>query len=116
MNWKRLALIAVLVDLVALTAYAVYHHGLLSFFALHSMNAVQLQIFFDLVIALSLFLVWMVRDAREQGISAAPYVVLTLTLGSIGALLYLIRRTGDERAPLGVGALNELAGGASRPV
>ena len=96
MNWKRLGLLVILADFVALTAYAVYHYGYLAFFDLHAMNAIQIQIFIDLVIALSLFLTWMVPDARARGISPVPYVVLTLALGSIGALAYLIRRSGAE--------------------
>ena len=93
MNWKRLGLVVILADFVALTAYAVYWHGFLAFFDLHAMNAIQVQIFIDLVIALSLFLTWMVRDARARGISPVPYILLTLTLGSIGALAYLIHRS-----------------------
>ena len=98
MNWKRLGLMVLLADFAALTAYAVYHHGYLAFFQFGAMNAIQVQIFTDLVIALSLFLVWMVPDARARGIAPIPYVVLTLTLGSIGALLYLLRRLGGEHA------------------
>jgi hypothetical protein len=92
MNWKRLGLVVILADFVALTAYAVYWYGFLAFFDLHAMNAIQVQIFIDLVIALSLFLTWMVPDARARGISPVPYVLLTVTLGSIGALAYLIHR------------------------
>ena len=33
---------------------------------------------------------------RERGISPMLYLVLTLTLGSVGPLLYLIRRAGSE--------------------
>jgi len=45
-----------------------------------------------LPIALSLVMVWMWQDARKQGIAPLPYVILTLTLGSIGPLCYLVRR------------------------
>lgn len=93
----RLAVI--LADFAALTAYAVYHYGYLAFFQLHAMNAIQIQIFIDLVIALTFVLLWMVRDARERGIPPTPYVVLTLTLGSIGPLLYAIRRQAAEAKP-----------------
>jgi hypothetical protein len=50
----------------------------------------------DLLIALSLIVSWMVRDARARGVSALPYVLLTLALGSAGPLVYLIRRLADE--------------------
>lgn len=114
MNGKQIGLSVVLVDFVALTAYAVYHHGYLAFFQLHTMNAVQIQIFTDLVIALSLFLVWMVRDARTRGVSPLPYVAMILTLGSIGALVYLIRRAGDESAGASDVPRTRLAAGAER--
>src|SRR5206468_2922881 len=51
----------------------------------------------DLTIALSLVTLWMWQDARERGIGVVPYVILTLTLGSIGPLCYLIRR--ESTAP-----------------
>lgn len=45
----------------------------------------------------------MVRDARARGVSAVPYVLLTLALGSAGPLVYLIRRLASD-APARVGA------------
>ena len=48
--------------------------------------------FADLVIALSLIIGWMWQDARKRGVSAIPYVLLTLGFGSVGPLLYLLRR------------------------
>lgn len=109
MNWKRLGLMVVLADFVALTAYAVYYHGYLAFFDLHATNAIGVQVFTDLIIALGLFSLWMVRDAREHGISPVPYLLLILTLGSIGALAYLIRRFRDERESTTVDARSHLA-------
>jgi len=96
MNWKRLGLVVLLADFIALTAYAVYYHGYLAFFNLLGANAIGVQVFTDLIIALALFSTWMIRDARERGISPFPYLLLILTLGSIGALAYLIRRSSDE--------------------
>jgi hypothetical protein len=48
----------------------------------------------DLVIALTLVMVWMGDDAEQRKVSALPYLVITLALGSVGPLLYLIRRLG----------------------
>ena len=55
---------------------------------------------FDLVIALSLILIWMVPDARARGLRTWPWVLITLTFGAAGPLGYLIRRelAGAERA------------------
>ena len=55
-------------------------------------------ILFDLLIALSLVMTWMWNDARERGATLWPYLVLTLALGSVGPLLYLIRRESARKA------------------
>jgi hypothetical protein len=41
-------------------------------------------------------MVWMGEDAEERKVSALPFLLLTLLLGSVGPLLYLIRRFGDR--------------------
>jgi hypothetical protein len=50
------------------------------------------QVLLDLVIACSLFLGWMRRDARAHGLPWVPYFVMTLFVGSIGCLSYLVHR------------------------
>lgn len=92
MNAKQIGLAVVLFDFVVLTLYAVYHYGYVAFFQLALVNAVGAQVFIDLVIALMLFAAWMWNDAKQHGIAPQPYLVLILTLGSIGALTYLLRR------------------------
>jgi len=52
----------------------------------------------DLVIALSVFLVWMWRDARAIGRNPWPWLVMTLAIGSFGPLLYLLTRKTEEAA------------------
>ena len=94
MNAKQIGLSVVLADFVALTGYAVYQYGYVGFFETMLSSAVGVTALADLVIALTLVLAWMVRDAKETGVSALPYVLLTLGLGSVGPLLYLIRREG----------------------
>jgi hypothetical protein len=96
MNAKQIGLTVVLADFVALTAYAVYQYGYVGFFAFALSNAVGVQLLADLTIALTCFVVWMWRDARARGLSPWPYALLIGTLGSIGALAYLIRRSADE--------------------
>jgi hypothetical protein len=94
MNAKQIGLSVLAVAFAALTVEAVYVHGVVGFFTEHMGTLSGVAIFADLVIALGLVLTWMMRDARDLGISPLPYVVLTLTMGSVGPLLYLIRREG----------------------
>jgi len=96
MNVKQIGIGIVLADFVALTAYAVWRYGYTAFFGVAVMNAITIQLSIDLVIALSLVSLWMLRDARARGTSALPYLVVTLFLGSIGPLLYLFRRAAAE--------------------
>jgi len=88
----RIPLIITLLAFGALTAVALAHHGYFGIFALHFKTWAGMQVLTDLVIALALVMVWMWHDARERGISPYPFLVLTATLGSIGALFYLLRR------------------------
>jgi len=98
MNRTVLLLGIVLVDFLGLTGWALYHHGYVGLFEAAVASPAGIQVFFDLVIALSLFTIWMWRDARERGITVFPFMVLVGTLGSIGALAYLLRRElGRER-------------------
>jgi hypothetical protein len=98
---KRIALYLVFADFLALTAYAVYQVGYVEFFRLMLSNIAGIQIFADLVIALGLVALWIIGDAKERGVSPVPYLVITLFLGSLGPLVYLIRRpaTAEERSP-----------------
>jgi hypothetical protein len=57
-------------------------------------NGMTVVLGVDLVIALSMVCTWMWRDARRQGKKPLGYVVLTVLLGSIGPLWYLLRRRG----------------------
>ena len=92
MNLKQIALLFVLADFAAFTGYVIYHYGYVGLFEAALANAATMQVLFDLGIALTFFVVWMVRDARERGINALPYALLVATTGSIGALVYMIRR------------------------
>lgn len=93
MNKTQLLLGIVLAVFGFETVWAIGQFGYVGFFE-NLLNAgfpTQL-VAFDLVIALSLVMVWMWNDARERGATLWPYLVLTLALGSVGPLLYLIRR------------------------
>jgi hypothetical protein len=97
MNGKQLGLSLVLLAFGGFEAWGVYQVGYVGVVeqALGSTGAVLA--FVDLTIALGLVTVWMWQDARARGIGLVPYLLLTLTLGSVGPLCYLIRREGAER-------------------
>ena len=100
MNRKQLVLSAALIVLLAMDAYSVCLYGYIGFFQMVLANFAGVTAFVDLLIALVLIIVWMGEDARQRNVSAIPYLVLTIALGSIGPLFYLIRRFSDrtERA------------------
>ncbi len=97
-------LILILVAFSVYTFAVVFEHGYTGFLILAWNDAWGGQVFIDLVIALTLFLVWMLGDAREEGLPALPYAALILTTGSIGALAYLVHRTArrERLAPASV--------------
>ena len=89
---QRSLLITTLAGFSALTALALWNHGYWGIFAPHFESFAGAQVLVDLVIALTLVLVWLVRDARASGRNPWPWVVLTLTAGSFGPLIYLMTR------------------------
>jgi hypothetical protein len=50
------------------------------------------QVLADLVIALSMVVVWMWRDAKATGRNVWPWIIVTLAAGSFGPLIYLLTR------------------------
>lgn len=104
MNKKQIALAVVLADFSALTAYVVAQYGFVGLFEAIFATWASTLVTVDLTIALTMVVAWMWQDARQQGVNPLPYAVLTLGFGSVGPLLYLIRRAGRESvtAPHGV--------------
>ena len=94
---KRAVLIMVLVAFTALTGVAVWHHGYWGILEPHFKSFGAAQVFVDLLIALTLFMVWMWRDAKKAGRNPVPWLVLTLLTGSFGPLIYLLAyKSGKE--------------------
>ncbi len=90
---QRALLIIVLIGFSALTGVAIIEHGgPMGIFTHAFANTAGMQLFFDLVIALALFLVWMWNDAKATGRNPWPWLVITLSIGSFGPLLYLLLR------------------------
>lgn len=93
MKLRTFSLFAVFSLFTVYTAIVVVEHGYTGFIELALGGGWGAQVFIDLVIALLLFMTWMIPDARERGIPGAPYAILILGAGSIGALAYLVHRT-----------------------
>lgn len=96
MNTKQLVVEIILVAFSAFSAYVVYQYGYIGLFEQALTNAATTQVLLDLFIALSIVMLWMWQDAQKHDISPLPYILLTLALGSIGPLVYVVRRLGKE--------------------
>ncbi len=93
MNIPRVALILlVLVPFSIFTTELVVTTGYLGFIELAEREPWGLQMLLDLGIALSLFVTWMLRDAKERGIPRWPYAIACVLLGSPAALVYMLHR------------------------
>ncbi len=89
MTRRNLALV-ILIPFTVLSLYAVYKVGYVGIFDYHRHSPAGWQVFADLVIACVLILVWLIPEAKKNGINPWPYVVITVFLGSFGPLLYLV--------------------------
>jgi hypothetical protein len=92
MSPRLLALLGTLAAFGALTGVALADVGYLGILEPHFQSWGAGQVFADLAILALLACFWMVRDARARGVSAWPFVALTLVGGSFGPLLYLAVR------------------------
>lgn len=93
---RKSILMLVLAVFSVLTICVVWQIGLWNVWVHNLNHPAGWQIFADIVIVLSLFVVWMWRDARANGRNPWPWAVLTLATGSFGPLLYLL--TSRERS------------------
>jgi hypothetical protein len=97
----RLAILLVVIVLFgALSAAALLDVGYFGILEPHFQSWAGGQVFADLVILAVLAILWMLADARDRGLNAWPFVVITLGFGSFGPLFYLVLREmrgGDQR-------------------
>lgn len=88
---KKLLPIAALVVFTLFSLACVVRGGTSGLSAL--LEPWPLQFSVDLYISLFLIGGWMLKDGRERGISALPFVILLPFLGSIVTLAYLVLRS-----------------------
>jgi len=92
MSGRLILLLVVIVGFGVLSALAVLDVGYFGIIEPHFRSWGGAQVFFDLVILAILACIWMGNDARERGLPAWPFILVTLVLGSFGPLLYLVAR------------------------
>lgn len=92
MTGRLLTLAIVILGFGVLSAVALLDVGYWGILAPHFRSWGAAQVFTDLVILGVLSCFWIVADARERGITAWPFVAVTLVAGSFGPLLYLATR------------------------
>jgi hypothetical protein len=93
---KNIKPIVVAVVWIVFTAFSLpiaLEHGFFGFLTLSAREPWALQMLLDLFIALSLFAGFVIKDAKEKGLRAWPWLIAMLVLGSIGALPYLLYRS-----------------------
>jgi Terpene cyclase DEP1 len=95
---QRIFLILILAVFSALTVFALWQHGVWGIVEPHFQSFGAAQVFVDLLIALSLGMIWMWQDAKATGRKAWPWILLTLTAGSFGPLLYLLTRKPAQKS------------------
>jgi hypothetical protein len=88
----RILLVPVTAAFAAFTGWVILRLGYFGCWKQLLATPLGWQVTADITIALFLVLSWMRRDARATGRSYWPYVAVTLGLGSLGPLLYLVLR------------------------
>jgi hypothetical protein len=95
----RRPLLVVTALFAAFTGWVFWQTGFVGFFRQLLATPAGWQVLADVCIALFLVLSWMRRDASQHRRRFWPWVALTVALGSLGPLLYLLSRPREARAP-----------------
>lgn len=95
-NIKQIVIGIVWVVFTAFSLVIAMEHGFFGFLTLSAREPWALQMLLDLLIALSLFAGFVIKDAKEKGLRAWPRLLAMFVLGSIGALPYLLYRRRDR--------------------
>lgn len=92
MSTRLILLAVVIAGFAALTAEALMEAGYFGLVEQQLHSFAGMQVLVDLVIVCVVACIWMTNDAREHGLSAWPFIVVTLLAGSFGPLFYLVAR------------------------
>ena len=92
MSVRLIVVVVVLAAFGVLSTMALMDVGYFGILEPHFRSWGGAQVFADLVIVCVLACTWMRRDARERGMSAWPFIAITLVAGSFGPLIYLVVR------------------------
>jgi hypothetical protein len=95
---QKVILVTILILFGVITTLALVHHGYWGIVEPHFKSWGAGQVFFDLVIAVSILLLWMVRELRAAGKPAWPWVLFTIGTGSFGPLIYLLTQNNSKAA------------------
>ncbi|MEM9462554.1 MAG: DUF2834 domain-containing protein [Myxococcota bacterium] len=96
MNTTRIVTGTAMLGFAGASAWMMMRMGVTGWIGPAFANPANIVTALDLLLALSVCVVWTWADARRRGINPLPYAVLTYMLGSIGPLLYLFHRAGRE--------------------
>lgn len=97
--FPTLALLAFL-GFAVLSAWAIGAKGLFGFVPLVRDEPWALQMLFDIVLAAIFACKWIVGDARQRGLTAWPFILMTCSTGSFGILAYALWRAVAPRPAL----------------
>jgi len=89
---RTLLLTVTLILFGILSTAALWQHGYWGIIMPLFQSLAGAQVLVDLIIALTLVMIWMWQDAKVHNRSPWPWIILTLAAGSFGPLLYLLTR------------------------
>ena len=95
---QRTLIVITLIFFGALSAAALLEHGYVGVFTWNLQSLAGGQVLADLVISLSLVMIWMWHDAKAHGRNVWPRLIATLALGSFGPLAYLLTRSSGAKS------------------
>ena len=88
-SWKLAAVLAV--GFIGLSVFPIVQEGYFGFIPNHTQDLWGTQVWYDLVIAVTVALVFVVPRARAVGMKTTPWVIATAFTGCIGLLPMVAR-------------------------